>query len=393
MRVLAESAPAASPDGAPAPHPADGTAAPAEPPSPGAVLPVSVGPRHAVVGPVLDDPDQVAGFRAAVRRVAGWLAVLPQGPVPMPVGAVLAGSLAARRVADRITGLVPVDGMLVVHGPTAEVTAVDLPDGAAPSGWRPLDPDEPPGDTDPAVLTEPWRGLGAWLDRAGPERRRPVAAVALRPVTPIGAAALTGWGEDTAAARRHALLALLRHHADGAPALPPCPDGDPAEPACAGTTPAHAVLDGLLRALAPRVLGTPGRALPPSGLEHPAARALHSALADYHDRRFDLTVHRLDDTAWHLVAAHSPEGVPLAAEWGPSPASAAYAVLGTLFTAQTTGGTHPSTGTWCVEHLTAPALTRSLKGLLAVHPVSARRPAADPVLGPLPWTCARLRLL
>ncbi|MFE4972639.1 hypothetical protein ACFRAR_11005 [Kitasatospora sp. NPDC056651] len=373
---------------------------PADDSSPGAVLPVSCGPRHAVVGPVLDDPARIADFRAAVRRVAGWLAVLPQGPAPMPVGAVLAGALAARRVVDRITGLAPVDGALVVHGPTAEVTAVALPDRTAATGWQPLDPDEPPGDTDPAVLTEPWRGLGHWPDAAGPEHRRPVAAVTLHPVLPAGAAPLTGWGEDATAARRHALLALLRRHADGARAEPDAaraePDGagaaDPVEQPCAGTTPAHATLDGLLRALTPRTQESPGRALPPSALEHPTARALHSALADYHGHRFDLTVHRLGDGSWHLAAARTPDGDPLAVEWGPSPASAAYAVLGTLFTARTTGGTHPVTGTWCVEHLTPPALTRSLHALLAEHRVTLRRLPADPVLGPLPWTCARLRL-
>ncbi|GAA4839210.1 hypothetical protein [Kitasatospora terrestris] len=375
--------PAGSPESSIGPLTAGGPAAP------GALLPVSVGTGHAVVGPVLGDPAQVAGFRAAVRRVAGWLAVLPQGPAPMPVGAVLAGSLAARRVVDRVTGLAPVDGMLVVHGPTAEVTAVPLPDGTATASWQPTDPDEPPGDTDPAVLTEPWRGLGRWLDPVGPEHRRPIAAVALRPVLTSTPASLTGWGEDSAAARRHALLALLRSHADVAGQEA---GADPAEHACAGTTPAHATLDGLLRALAPQTLATPGRTLPPTALEHPTARALHSALTDYHGRQFDLALHQLDNGAWHLATARSPYGGLLAAEWGPSPASAAYAVLGTLFTAETTGGTRPPTGTWCVEHLTEAALTRTLNGLLAEHRVTVHRLAADPVLGPLPWTCARLLL-
>ena len=417
---------------------------------PAAVLPVFCGPERTVVGPVLAPGGPTGALAAAVDRIARWHRADPTAPAPLPVAAVLAGSLAARRVLDRLAGIAPGDGdLLVVHGPAVSVTAVPFTPVPSAPGPLPLpvgastgdplgSPDGPTGEPDGGpgaatatsssspspspdsadapvataaegaeVLTAPWRGLARWAgESAGSDR--PVVAAVLQPVAECTESPVLGWGDSRAAARRDALLGLLRARVRSATAPA---DDEPGHPwaAAAGSTPARCALDGVLRLLAAEaLLDAPPHELTWPYLGSSTARAMWSTLTDYHGVPVSLTYRQITGLDWPLVGVHDARtGGPLAVEWGPSLPTAAHAALGrVLATVQRYGDASgpygaepggPAAGTWCVELLSDRGLSRVRAQLsdgtaLRDRAVSGQLLASDPVFGPHPLPCGRVRL-
>jgi hypothetical protein len=234
------------------------------------------------------------------------------------VGAALAGSLAAQRILEYLTGTRPVDAdLLVVHGRDARVTSVPYtPAGTGPR-WRPVLPVD--GTTQPVpaadedwgtAVTAPLRGIGRLVDiPAGPGTPLHLAVV-----TPVGQPGpdVVGWGEHAPEARRGARLDLLR-----ANAATLAGDGPPDAVPAAGVTPAHFLLDGVLRLLGPRA----GTGLDAVGQLPGQLRVWLRTLRDYYDRPVLL---RAGQTAgcW-LAQVVDPGGdTVLASQWGPSTAAA-----------------------------------------------------------------------
>ncbi|MGA5702760.1 hypothetical protein [Peterkaempfera bronchialis] len=400
--------------------PADLLAVAASLSGPGGLLPLVADEERIVVGPVLDGAGGLPGFASAVERVALWNRTDPAAPPPRPVGAVLAGSLAARRVLDRLTGIAETDDLLVVHGHTASVTTVPFtppPPGPhrRPLTGRDLEPAAVPipadasADTDSdgeaaaALLTAPWRGTARWLEPAA-GTGRPIATAALRPVAAAPHGPLLGWGGSQAAARRDAVLALLRAQAamaDDGPATPGPPLGAPWT-AAAGTSTAHLVLDGVLRLLATEApAAAPERQVRWQDLGSSPARALWSALDDYHGSPVELTERRLPGLDWSLVCCQDRRtGDLVSAEWGPTTPTAAHAALGTAFVTALHHGEKappPTAGAWCVELLPVRALHRLLGQVREGTAVGGRRiggrlVTVDPVFGRHPLPSGRIWL-
>jgi hypothetical protein len=370
-----------------------------------AILPLLTDPALTLVGPVLDDVRSLPAFVAAANRAACRQRADPTAPAPYLVGAALAGSLAARRALDHLAGLSDIGGsgdLLVVHGHAASIARVPFTvRGTAPT-WLAFAPEQlGAGDRDRtedhlALLTSPWRGLARRLGAAG-ESGRPVVTVALEPLEPAHDGLEIGWGSDLGAAGRSAALALLRAHVETVGTASHEGARDDRAVAAAGSSVARWVADGLLRLRARDVLGrAPDREVRWEDLDSSTTRSLWGAVAEYHGSPVDLAGHWIAGAEWHLVTARDRRtGALVSAEWGPSPQTAAYAALGTIFAryeqrAEKAAG--QVVGTHCVELLPEAAVRALIERLssrdgAAGRAVSALRLAADPVLGDLPTPC------
>jgi hypothetical protein len=377
----------------------------ADSPASAAILPLLAGAELIVVGPVLDDVRRLPAFLAAADRAACWQRTDPTAPAPHRVGASLAGSLAARRALDHLAALDGIDGagdLLVVHGHAASVARVPFTArGTAPT-WQPLAPehldaeDRDPDDDQLAPLTAPWRGLAR--RRGGTvESGRPVVAVALEPLVPKSDGLEVGWGSDMGSAGRSGALALLRTHVESVSTANDAGEPDDRAVAAAGSSVARWFLDGLLRLLARDALRwQPDHEVRWEDLDSSTTRSLWSAVADYHASPVDLAEHRVAGVEWHLVSARDRgTGAVVAAEWGPTMQTAAYAALGTMFARREQRPEKVAVravGTHCVELLPEPAVRAVIERLAggdgpAGRGVSALRLSSDPVLGTLPVPC------
>lgn len=385
-------------------------------PADAAILPVVADEQRIVVGPVLDGPRRLPAFLAAAERAAAWQRTDPTGPAPRRVGAALAGSLAARRALDHLAGIDRAGGagdLLVVHGHDASMARVPFAAKGVEPTWQPLAPgyldasDQAPPDRaaaedQVALLTAPWRGLARQRGHSN-ESGRPVVGVALDPVTPSLDGPAVGWGGDLDAARRSAVLALLRAHVGATGAQSTCAAEDLPDRgvAAAGSTVVRWVLDGVLRLLAREALSQPpDDAIRWEDLESSTTRSLWSAVADYHGSPVDLAEQRIAGFDWSLVrAVDRRTGALVAAEWAPSMQTAAYAALATIFARYEQSAQKdpwPTVGTHCVELLPEAAVRKALARLTAdagpaEQGVRGLRLAADPVLGAYPSPCGWIR--
>ncbi|MCX4743972.1 hypothetical protein OG455_00330 [Kitasatospora sp. NBC_01287] len=404
-----------------------------------AVLPVAAEPALALVGPVCTTPRQLRAFEAVRARAADWQRTGAEPAAPRPVSAVLAGSLAAHAVLAHLAHLAGAgEGRRtawVVHGSTAQTRVVPVPDAEPGPAWRPVDltealataerrrPEEArPFELD-AALTTRWTGLLRWgRDLDLPQL--PVSLVTAEPVagpgpspartadrttgTPAAAPgpSVLGWGRDRAAAGLTAALAALRHHAgqewrgESVAGLIPA----------AGLTQAHWLVDGLLRqAGASELARSAGTALPWDEVGSIAVRSQWGLLRDFFDVPAELRLRTVAGLDWQLVSVtDETTGEVLATQWGPSPASAAYAaLLAATARAQfrAAGRSSPQArvlppdpvGTWSLEIAAEHEILDCLRRLLAraqalgLRP-RARRLAHDAVLGELSPACGWVAL-
>ncbi|MFC4147640.1 hypothetical protein ACFO0M_15395 [Micromonospora mangrovi] len=329
------------------------------PPAGVPVLPVRARPDGVLVGPVLPDRGALPRLTAAMDRAQQWQRTLASGAAPLPVGAVLAGSLAARRVLDHLLGRAA-RTLTVVHGPAADTVEVPL------------------ASESPVDLTEPWRGWAVPLPEPAPVP--PLRRVARQPVD--GSPAVHGWGVTTAAAEADALLALARAR---------CGTGlDAGRVAAAGFDEPRRLLDGGLRLIGADLLRRePGTPAGTDGLS-PAARAVAAALRDYHERPVTLRLRRLPAGDWVLAGAYDRAGGLLAAEWAPGAAAALYATLmAALATVDAGAAAGPVVlpGTWTIaqsgDEAVSAALTH-LHTLLGGRRLAGDPLVSDPVIGDLP---------
>ncbi|MEV7771788.1 hypothetical protein [Kitasatospora sp. NPDC086791] len=385
-------------------------------------VPVLTAPGRILVGPVLPAGERAERFEHAVARADAWRELDPLGPPPARLGAALAGALAARRLLDLLAGTGRDDGaLLLVHGRTAETTRIDLAPAPAQAATEVdltihqlLDVETHPDPTAESLavaaerLTTPWTGLARGPE-PGDTPVLPFHLAAFHPLAPPAAGPLTGWGTDPAEARTDGLLRVLRHTvaADPLAARPPAAD-PPAAPWSPGAgTGAHRwLLDGLLRLIGRELtLAHAGSALSWEQLP-PAARGRWRALDDWYDRPSVLLGHTAPGLDWCVVSVRAADGEVLAAEWGPSPATAAHHALGEALAGLQRGAkpgppgaAFPVTGTRALEHTAADRLGGLFDRLtgsspLAGRTVAARRLSADPAAGPLPdaLACGRVWL-
>ena len=312
-----------------------------------AVLPVAAEAAVALVGPVCTTPDELRAFQAVRARAADWQQAGADSAAPRPISAVLAGSLAAHAVLARLAGTGSgtrsgtEDGRRtawVVHGHAAQTTVVPVPNAGLGPSWRRVDltealataaaaadqaddPQEFPLDTG---LTARWTGLARWgRDLDLPQL--PVSLVTAETVADGPGRHFLGWGRDRAAAGLTAALAVLRHRAaqertaeSGVGVFP-----------SAGLTQARWLVDGLLRQAGQDALtqsvGTP---LTWDELGSIAVRSQWGLLRDFFDIPAELRLRPVAGLDWQLVSVlDEVTGEVLATQWGPGPATAAYAAL------------------------------------------------------------------
>ncbi len=348
------------------------------------VLPVVVRPDLILVGPVLPGPAALPGLLAAAERAARWQRLDPTDAPPPVVGAALAGSLAAIRAVDRLSGVSTADrDAVVVHGRTARTTVV-------PST---VDNDAADPATDAevlaraAVLTERWRGLARWTARDNGARE--YGSLWVAGLRPLDGPTRYAWGESEPAARRAAAVALLRDHVRASGPAPA-----PGAVAAAGATPAHWYLDGALRLAGRPALNRPAvRELRRTDLSASPVRAMWSALADYFDRPVRVAEHRAPGLAWSLIrVTDAGTGAPLAAEWGPSTVDATRAALAAVLAGIRSGTpvADDPVGTALVERLPAAVLGEAVRGIRAGRAPRAARMTVDHGLGAPPLPCGWL---
>ncbi|MFD7731859.1 hypothetical protein ACFV6F_15910 [Kitasatospora phosalacinea] len=397
-------------------HPSD---PPALPPPGTRTVTVHAGPRVAVVAEP-DDTTDPAALRAAVRRAEAWTADDPEAPAPRPLGAVLAGALAARAVLAGLTGIDPAPRRAtVIHGHQLRTARIPLPetpaaagpavedgapaeavgrdaDAAAATGGpagAPTEDGELPGAQDLlaawAPLTARWTGpmrLGRDLDLD----QLPFALETVDLLTGPAPVRVAGWGTDRGAAGVAALLAAARRMAG--------PEG------AAGTTEERWLLDGALRQLGTELLlDRPGEPLGWDGLGSTEGRTLLGLLESWFGRTVELAHRRCPVLDWSLVTVTEQDGTVAATEWGDTPAAAARAAL---TTAVARAQADPEVralfaerpvGTGTLENCPA-ATVRSALDRLRTAPATrsrtlrARRLTHDPVAGPLPLHCGPVRL-
>ena len=331
----------------------------------GPTLPVACCVGTVAVGPVCDGPDDRAAFLNAVRRVAAWQRLLQAAP-PRLLAQTLAGSLAGRRVVDHLAGTGQDDGgIVVVHGRGCDTSTVPLPAAGRMA--------------DDAALTAPWRGLGRPPVHRGEDH--PIATAVLEPVDPAGAPH-AGWGRSPEAARRQALLDLLRRRAGTATGV-----------GVAARSADRFRLDAALRLRAARLpAAVPARERSWRDPALPAARRLWRALAEYYETPVRLLCRPLGAGTWTLATALPRHGAAPASQWGPTPEAATYAALGTVLCGLLTGtaGTGDTAGTWIVDVLDDAAVAAALTELRAGSDPEAVPGEPDPVLGALPYHSGRL---
>lgn len=385
-----------------------------------AILPLLADAERIVLGPVLDGARRLPAFLAAADRVARWQRAEPTAPAPHRVGAALAGSSAARRALDHLAGIGGDEDLIVVHGHDASTTRVPFTAHGTSPTWLPLNPEHLDTGTrdDEAVtaagteggstamtdsvtrssvtaedrlaaLTARWRGLGRWLGASGAVGR-PVVAVGLEAVVAAPDGPEVGWGNDVDAARRSAVLALLRTHIETVGGEDSGGAGDRMVAAAGGSV-GRWVLDGVLRLLARDALGRPpDRAVRWEELDSSTSRSLWSAVDDYHGSPVDLREQRIPGFDWSLVSARDRRtGALVTAEWGPSVQTAAYAALGTMFAhyeQRAEKARWSTVGTHCVELLSESAVSAAIRQLtgdvgLSGRSVGGLRLIADPVIG------------
>lgn len=344
------------------------------------VLPVVAAADLALVGPVCATLQGLLSFQALRARAADWQRTGDQAPASRPISAVLAGSLAAHTVLADLAGTG--DGRrtaLIVHGHAVQTTAVQMPDLSTDEAWRPVKIDDaatadslvetaiPGHDTEAAArfdsdhgdtelqqvhrlavgLTTRWTGVARWgrdLDlpqlpvslataetvaRSGPSGVQDIdrdidqdidrAATATAPGPHF-----LGWGTSRSAAGLTAVLAVLRHRVAQEHAA-----YDGSRLPAAGLTQAHWLADGLLRHAAPEALTrSPGTALPWGEIDNSSVRSLWSLMHDFFEIPLALRMYTVPGLDWHLCTAmDTTTDEVLAAQWGPSRLSAAYATL------------------------------------------------------------------
>jgi hypothetical protein len=295
---------------------------------------------------------------------------------PLPLSAVLAGSLAAYRALQQLAGVRTAGQQAtIVHSHSLQTDVVEL---AEPAPLEPQPPVEPDGVPDlqaqlnAGALTARWTGivrLGRDLDLP----QLPLALVTARLLEVPDEAPVLGFGLNRAAAGVNAILAALRRFPAGAGEL-----------AAAGLTPTRWLLDGALRRHGSEVLDqVPGHELTRDALGAPSSICtVWGLLEEYFQLPVRLVGRSAPDTGWHLVSVqHRDSGTVLASQWGQTAAGAtqlalfaavAQAQLGELLTTQPT----EPVGTAILETARGERL-RELAGKLLPQ---GRRAPADPLL-------------
>ncbi len=374
------------------------------PPTGVPVLALVTGPDLTVVGPVLPDVGALPAFRAAADRIARWQTGDPADAATGPVGAALAGSLAAQRVLTHLTGVSDVTAdSLVVHGRLADITAVPLPRTDPTTTSDPTVAADPATAADPSVAGDPataadpvasgdagaaadvaiagltarFRGVARLLP-ATQARVAPLRIALARPVASAGPD-VTGWGTSVADAQRGAVLSAMR-------AMARSDRPDPAAVAAAGLSTPHFLLDGALRLLGRELLGgdPAGAPLPVSRLA-PGLRVLLRTLVDYYD--LAARIHLDQPAGAHCWLARVVDGAGdsiCAAQWGPSPASAVESALHASVAAAQCGvkslevDPAADTGTRAWELRPQPEVTAQLARMRDTRPLrSSRWPGTD----------------
>lgn len=418
------------------------------------VVPVAAGPAVALVGPVCSDPAEVRAFLAVRARATDWQLTGVDSAAPRPISAVLAGSLAAQGVLAHLAGTAhgPCTAG-VVHGHAVRTTAVPVPRAGTGPVWRPLEPAqrtvpgrEPgvePGrelDAKPgrepgseavvpapagevqldAALTARWTGLARWgrdLDLL----QLPLSLVTAQVVPGPGPSTalvggtvgphVLGWGRNRAAAGHTAGLAVLRHRAgeEWTEDLSRAGGNAGLVPA-AGLTEAHLLVDGLLRQAGQEALArSVGAPLAWEEVEGITARTLWGLLREFFDIPAELHRHTVNGLDWHLVSVvDEATGEVLATQWGPRPASAAYAALfAATARAQFQAATRSApqapvlppdpVGTWSLEVAPPAQVDDCLRQLLARARALGLQPRAqrlvrDATVGELALACGWVAL-
>jgi len=294
---------------------------------------------------------------------------------PLPMSAVLAGSLAAHGALRQLVGgLAGGQEATIVHGHTLQTDVVEL---AAPAEEQPAA--EPDGVPDlqarlgASALTARWTGI-VRLGRDLDVPQLPLALVTATLVEGAPEAPVLGFGLNRGAAAVNAMLAALRR-------LPAGTD----EVAAAGLTPTRWLLDGALRRHGAELLArAPGHELTRDGLGAPSSVCtVWGLLEEYFQLPIRLVGRTAADTGWQLVSAeHRATGAVLASQWGQTAAGAAQLALFTTVACAQLGellATQPTepVGTAILETARGERL-RELADVL----VPAGRPAADPLLRP-----------
>ena len=309
-----------------------------------AVLPVVTAPDVAVVGPIAAGAaaaGAVSWTAALADRAAQWVAAEPAEAAPWPLSGVLAGSLAARAVLDRLVGLEqPDSGATVVHGRLLSTTAVSRP--AAPVAAA---PDGVPTPDGVPVAEQPATGAAPGSDQHAAELLASTAALTTRfsgPIrrgrdeelpqlpmsvasaqvldAPAGTPPVLGWGPDRGAAGLDAVLRASR--------LRVALGADGGGTAGAGLSRRCAELDGRLRLLGARLAEqSTGRPVTWSELTASRPRALWSLLEEFYGRALDVSAQQLAAGPWTLVTIRGVDDLACR-HWGFSLEAAAFAALG-----------------------------------------------------------------
>ena len=379
------------------------------------LLPVFLAPAGALVGPVCAGPAEFAAVTAAAERMASWQRHDPLLAAPAPMSAVLAGSLAARAAFEQLAGVGGADrSATVVYGRRLESRQLQLPglgESTVESSWTTLDPAAILADGEPALptaaqaheltgaLTARFTGLAGWhRDLDLPQLPLSMVTLESRLEQPPGR--LLGWAESRAAAGVNAMLAFLRARSA---AIAPAIAGNPQLVPAAGLTPGRFLVDGLLRIAGARALAetTPDK-IAWAELNHRPAAALWSLLRDYFDVPAELWLRAVPGLGWSLASVVC-DGVVLATQWGPAPATAAQAALSAAVARAQLGPELAEllpaepVGTWALESLAAEPVAscqRQLTGWLAAQgrPAHASRLASDPVAGEIALPCGAVWL-
>jgi len=294
---------------------------------------------------------------------------------PLPMSAVLAGSLAARHALQQLAG-VRADSQeaTIIHSHSLQTDIVELADPGSVEVPPAVEPDGVPDSQalNMGAITARWTGiirLGRDLDLP----QLPLALVTATLLEGPDEAPVLGFGLNRGAAAVNAILAALRR-------LPAAGD----EVAAAGLSPIRWLLDGALRRHGAELLArVPGHELTRDALGAPSSICtIWGLLEEYFQVPIRLVGRTDPDTGWHLVSAqHRNSGAVLASQWGQTAAGAAQlalfstaarAQLGDVLTAQPT----EPVGTAILESARGEQL-RELAGMLRPHGSCA---PADPLL-------------
>ncbi|MBR7742526.1 TOMM precursor leader peptide-binding protein [Phycicoccus sp. BSK3Z-2] len=347
------------------------------PPRARRVLPVVVGERAALVGPLVHDLHGWRRWRSLVERTLDR-----DGPgLDEAAGTAVAVSSAVHLLLQDLASVAGPDAY-VVAGETLAVQALDLPRETGHDGDETTldDADDEDHDADLGGwlvrLTDPWVGPAEPLD----EDTLPQMPVALRRVrTPDGGVVVAD-GPDQRTAAAAAVLAVSRRLCGGG---------------SAGASTLRWLLDGALRALADRAVGTSGVAVG-GGDDARLAAALEAAGASPR-----LTAAHVPGLTWVLVRCALPDGRSTTA-WGPDMGTATRDALSRAVAVHTLRG-HGSAllgapGTAALRDATpeqASALAEEIRGWLVARGfrLVGRRHPADPHVGAGPVHHGRVRLV